>query len=124
MVSFESDVRDLWILYFSDASYTPNFGVRLAQAHYTEDSDSIHIDSVSDVKSGTVGDYEVCWFTTEFRYINDDGSYGQYVVFYHAEIAVREGILEFEDRITTADGYADFDESDFSADLESWREVE
>ena len=85
----------------------------------SKDSD-IHIVEIG----GTVGDYEVCWFTTEFRYINDDGSYGQYVVFYHAEIAVREGILEFEDRITTADGYADFDESDFSADLESWREVE
>ena len=123
-VVFSNNSKVLWIQYYSDVSYSPGFGVRLEQAYYSENSDVIHIDSVSDVTTSNVGDYEVYWFTAKYRYINDDGSYGRCSVLYYAEIAVQEGILEFEDRKITEDEYAEFDEDEFFDDLSCWKEVE
>lgn len=123
-VVFRSGGHSLWISYFSDASYSPDFSMNIERSYYAGDPEVIHVESLSEVSTDSVGDYDVSWFSTSYRYLNDDGSYNRYCVLYKGSISVQEGILEFEDQIISDDDYADFDESDFFDDLSHWSELE
>ena len=123
-VAFRSGGHSLWVNYFSDANYSPSFSMNMDRSYYTGDPENIHVDSLSDVSTETIGDYEVVWFSVKYRFLEDDGSYGRYCVEYQGSVSVSEGILEFEDKIITDDDYADFDDSDFFDDASHWSEVE